>query len=44
MLNTVINKISSSKAPGKDLIIGFWYKKLDDYRENFATFLQNTYD
>ena len=44
MLNTVINKISSSKAPGKDLIIGFWYKKLDYYRENFATFLQNTYD
>ena len=44
MLNTVINEINPSKAPGRDLIIGFWYKKLDYYRENFVTLLQNTYD
>ena len=43
-LNTVINKINPSKAPGRDLIIGIWYKKLDYYRENFVTLLQNTYD
>ena len=43
-LNTVIHKISPRKAPGRDLIIGFWYKKLDYYRENFVTLLQNTYD
>ena len=43
-LNTVINKINPSKAPGRDLIIGFWYKKLDYYRESFVTLLQNTYE
>ena len=43
-LNTVINKINPSKAPDRDLIIGFWYKKRDYYRENFVTLLQNTYD
>ena len=32
-LNTAINKINPSKAPGRDLIIGFWYKKLDYFRE-----------
>ena len=42
-LNTVINKINPSKAPGRDLIVGFWYKKLDYYRESFVNFLQNTY-
>ena len=43
-LNTVINKINPSKAPGRDVVVGFWYKKLDYYRENFVTLLQNTYD
>ena len=28
-LNTITNKINPSKAPGRDLIIGFWFKKLD---------------
>ena len=37
-INTVINKINPSKAPDSDLIIGFWYKKLDCYGENFVTF------
>ena len=41
-LNTVINKISPSKAPGRDLINRFCDKKLDYYRENFVTLLQNT--
>ena len=41
---TVINKINPSKVPGRDLIIGFWYKKLDYYRESFVTLLQNTYE
>ena len=41
-LNTDINKINLSKAPGRDLIIGFRQKKLDYYRENFVTLLQNT--
>ena len=43
-LNTVINKINPSKAPGRDIIIGFWDIKRDYYRENFATLPQNTYD
>ena len=43
-LNSIINKINPSKAPGRDLIIGFWYKQLDYYREKFVTLLQNTYD
>ena len=42
-LNTVINKINQSKAPGRDLIIGFWYKKFDYYRENFVTLLRNSH-
>ena len=43
-LNTVINKINPSKDPGRDLIVGFWYKKLDYYTENFVTLLQNSYN
>ena len=43
-LNTIIDKINPSKAPGRILISGFWYKKRDYYRESFVTLLQNTYD
>ena len=36
--------MSLNKSPSKDLVIAFWFKKLDFYRDRLAGLYQNTYD
>ena len=43
-LKTAANKIHLGKSPGRDLIIGFWFKKLTFYIEPLANLYQNTFE
>ena len=36
MLDKVIKKIQINKAPGSDLINGYWYKNLTSYRDQLS--------
>ena len=38
-LNKALSKIQSNKMPGRDMIIGFWYKKLQFYRPYMVSFI-----
>ena len=43
-LKTAVNKIHLGKSPGRDLIIGYWFKKLTFYIEPLASLYQNTFE
>ena len=43
-LKTAVNKIHLGKSPGRDLIIGYWFKKLTFYIEPLANLYQNTFE
>ena len=36
MLDKVIEKIQFNKAPGSDLINGYWYNNLTSYRDHLS--------
>ena len=40
-LKTAVNKIHLGKSPGRDLLIGYWFKKLTFYIEPLANLYQN---
>ena len=44
MVDKVMNNMHLNKSPGKDLIIAFWFKKLDFYRDRLTELYQNTYE
>ena len=39
-LNKALSKIQNNKMPGRDMIIGFWYKKLQFYRPYMVSLFQ----
>ena len=39
-LNKALSKIQNNKMPGQDMIIGFWYKKLQFYRPYMVSLFQ----
>ena len=41
-LKTAVNKIHLGKSPGRNLLIGYWFKKLTFYIEPLANLYQNT--
>ena len=41
-LNKALSKIQNNKTPGRDMIIGFWYKKLQFYRPYKVSLFQKT--
>ena len=43
-LKTAVNKIYLGKSPGRDLIIGYWFKKLTFYIEPLANLYQNPFE
>ena len=43
-LKTTVNKIHLGKSPGRDLLIGYWFKKLTFYIEPLANLYQNTFE
>ena len=43
-LKTAVNKIHLQKSPGRDLMIGYWFKKLTFYIEPLANLYQNTFE
>ena len=43
-LKTAVNKMHLGKSPGRDLIIGYWFKKLTCYIEPLANLYQNTFE
>ena len=42
-LKAAVNKIHLGKSPGRDLLIGYWFKKLTFYIEPLANLYQNTF-
>ena len=42
-LQTAITKLQDNKSPGKDLIVGYWYKNLTFYRNNLAELYNDTF-
>ena len=44
ILKNAVNKIHLGKSPGRDLVIGYWFKKLTFYIEPLANFYQNTFE
>ena len=42
ILETAVNKIQPNKAPGRDLIAGFWYKKIDFYKPTLIYLFEKT--
>ena len=43
-LKTAVNKIHLGKSPGRDLITGYWFKKLTFYIEPLANLYQNKFE
>ena len=43
-LDHAISKLYLGKAPGRDLITGYWYKKLDFYKTDLIDLLQRTFE
>ena len=43
-LKTAVNKIHPRKSPGRDLLIGYWFKKLIFYIEPLVNLYHNTYE
>ena len=43
-LKAAVNKIHLGKSPGRDLLIGYWFKKLTFYIEPLANLYQNTFE
>ena len=43
-LKTAVNKIHLGKSPGRNLLIGYWFKKLTFYIEPLANLYQNTFE
>ena len=43
-LKTAVNKIHLGKSRGRDLIIGYWFKKLTFYIEPLANLYQSTFE
>ena len=41
-LQKALSKIQNNKSPGPDMIIGFWYKKLQFYRPYMVSLFQKT--
>ena len=39
MMGKLIKKIEINKAPGSDLINGYWYKNLTSYQDQFSVLL-----
>ena len=44
ILNKVVSKIFLGKSPGRDLIKGYWYKKLSFYKKHLLKLFQETYE
>ena len=42
-LQTAIKKLQDNKSPGKDLIVGYWYKSLTFYRNDLVELHNNTF-
>ena len=40
----VLNKVQNGKAPGPDLIVGFWYKHMTFYQQHMIKILNNVYE
>ena len=40
---TAVNKIQPNKAPGQDLIAGFWYKNFDFYKPALTYLFEKTF-
>ena len=43
-LKTAVNKIHHGKSPGRDLLIGYWFKKFTFFIEPLANLYQNTFE
>ena len=43
ILETAVNKIQPNKAPGRDLIAGFWYKNFDFYKPTLTYLFEKTF-
>ena len=43
ILKTAIKRLQDNKSPGKDLIVGHWYKNLTFYRNDLAELYNNTF-
>ena len=41
-IDKVLKKLQNGKAPGTDLIVGFWYKNLMFYKADLVYIFQNT--
>ena len=41
-IDQVINKLKPSKAPGRDMITGYWYKQLNVYRSDLTRLYNST--
>ena len=39
-LNKALSNIKNNKTPGRDMVIGFWYKKLQFYRPYMVSLFQ----
>ena len=44
VLDNMINKLQNGKAPGKDMIVGYWYKYLQFYKNNLIELYQKTFN
>ncbi|XP_057310291.1 uncharacterized protein LOC130648267 [Hydractinia symbiolongicarpus] len=44
ILSKVVSKMQNGKAPGNDLIVGYWYKHLMFYRKALIYLFDNTYN
>ena len=43
-LLTVVEKLPNGKSPGRDLIVGYWYRKLTFYRSALVNLFKKTMD
>lgn len=44
ILLTVVEKLPNGKSPGRDLIVGYWYRKLTFYRSALVKLFKKTMD
>ena len=43
-MNKAVSKIFLEKSPGRDLIKGYWYKRLSFYKKHLLKLFQETYE
>ena len=41
-IDKAINKLKANKAPGRDMITGYWYKQLNVYRSDLTRLYNST--